>query len=305
MPADGSIQVAFDRFLLPTTVLRQSMVLRDAAGNPLTSGPLPIYDPATRTVTLANPNPAGGNWLVPDQFYKVTFPVPSGDEDNNGFRAIDRATLDPAGVREIAFKAVAPPAGGTPSPRIMRYCNEIFPLIRDRCSSSSCHGSIEPGSTKRPASGLVLDSPEGLTHTAFGHVANGANTGARAGAAAEGAIFGVDMPIIQPGNPGSSWLVYKLLLARPPITPAPDALRDPCPADKKTVTPALLAPPDVLVTPAALSDEERSVLSDAITGREMPYPPTYTALTDAEIRRVSAWIAQGARTADCSKCDTP
>jgi hypothetical protein len=42
---------------------------------------------------------------------------------------------------------------------------------------------------------------------------------------------------------------------------------------------------------------------DSMTGREMPYPPSYTPLTIEEIRRITEWITSGAVLADCSKCD--
>ena len=95
----------------------------------------------------------------------------------------------------------------------------LSPTRPGRWPRESCHhGGTAPG----PASGLRLDTPAAITATAVGRVSQEANTGAVAGPAPAGAHFGVDMPIINTGdgtgaggNPGNSWLLYKLLLAVP------------------------------------------------------------------------------------------
>ena len=47
MPADGAIQIAFDRYLLPATVNRQSMGIVDGARMALAPelAPVVVYDP--------------------------------------------------------------------------------------------------------------------------------------------------------------------------------------------------------------------------------------------------------------------
>ncbi len=57
LPADGAIQIAFDRYLLPATISRQSVILLDSAKNPVATdlAPIVLYDPIARTVTLAPP----------------------------------------------------------------------------------------------------------------------------------------------------------------------------------------------------------------------------------------------------------
>jgi hypothetical protein len=295
-PSDGVIQLAFDRYLLPSTILRQSIVLREASGRALNPGLK--YDPATRTVSLY-PETNGG-WLVQEQSYVVSFVIPKDENDPNGLRAIDRAPLDPTSVKDLGFKAGPPTGAGASSPP-MRFCNEVHPLLVDRCGSSTCHGSVDPAASAKPAAGLILDSWYGLEHTAIGRVANGANTSGSARANSAGAIFGVDMPIIDPGNPANSWLVYKLLMATP-STKKNDIVRA-CPPTSAGGQTPILDPPPVGVDPGPTSEEERNRLRDAVLGREMPYPPTYTPLTLEEIRRITTWISQGAKLNDCSKCD--
>ena len=70
MPVDGAIQVAFDRYLLPSTVNRSSFVLRDGANKLVAPDLLPVvvYDPITRTVTLLPPKQP---WLTEGQPYKL------------------------------------------------------------------------------------------------------------------------------------------------------------------------------------------------------------------------------------------
>ena len=57
MPADGAVQIAFDRYLLPATVNRQSVVIVDGANQQLGPdlAPIVLYDPIARPVTLAPP----------------------------------------------------------------------------------------------------------------------------------------------------------------------------------------------------------------------------------------------------------
>lgn len=323
----GQIEIAFDRLLDPQTVVRQAFPVRDAAGNVVAS-PLIKYDPVTRVVTIAGANATtpGGKWLEDDQFYTVTVGVPKGADDN-GLRAIDRATLDPsapASARTIAFFACSAagskcaPAVGAPvvAPPVVAvsFCDDIFPLFeaqlskvakdqsyRGHCSGSACHAA--GSAVHLPAAGLVLQTPDGIAFTAIDKPAQGS---LRAGKADESLpasrLFGVNMPIIHRGSPGTSWLLYKMLLAVPPDPASvPKAQRKECYAN--STSPALHTFP----TPAAfqpLSDAERRVLSDYVLGREMPYPShpgvdpdpdnDNFPLTLDEMERLRFWIEQGA-----------
>jgi hypothetical protein len=144
-------------------------------------------------------------------------------------------------------------------------------------------------------------------NTAIGRVSQESNTGAQAGlgSAPGTAPFGVDMPIIDPGNPGNSYLLYKLLLAAgsPALSPNPlscgGTAVTPLPLPVSQATTANPAP-----TTVALSNSERSILNDFIEGEQMPYPPN-PALAIDELERISTWIAQGAQVVPCPNCPGP
>ncbi|MEO7111540.1 MAG: hypothetical protein ABI183_13960 [Polyangiaceae bacterium] len=331
LPADGTIQLAFDRLLLPATAVRQSFILVDANKNALE--PIVTYDPVTRVVSLSNPNAGGGAWLTPGQPYSVFLQVAKMGDDESGLRAIDGAPLSASSAGEIGF-LVGAATNLVLSDSKTNFCNDVLPIFSARCSASQCHGApttipinanTDPATRERfpdgktqPAAGLLLETSTGVQATAIGRVAQGANTGALAGTAeAQGAHFGFDMPIVDPGNPSNSWLMYKLLLA----VPQPDALE----ADrdgggtgvlKNTVCTGAPLP---VVQPAPntqyelMSDDERARLGNYVLGKQMPYPPDLGAspsstdneqqnLTMPELERVRAWIAAGAVVSDCSVC---
>ena len=155
--------------------------------------------------------------------------------------------------------------------------------------------------------GLILDGRAGIEATARRKVARGANSGPQDGVARPpGHVFGVDMPIIDPGNPGNSWLLYKCLLSDPAASTAPPATRPRCDGSAPTLT----VVPSSLAQTQPWSSADRSALGVALLGHPMPYPGfTATgdliedrALTVAELERLRLWIAQGANTEDCAPC---
>ncbi|WP_394842947.1 hypothetical protein LZC95_38475 [Pendulispora brunnea] len=302
--------LAFDRLLLPSTVVRQSIYIFD--GFNVALSPTVQYDPVTRVVTLGSPRQS--EWLKPGQPYKIVFTIPSGNEDNNGLRAIDRATLDPASERVIGFFTDSAPTG-TPGPPRVDFCTDVLPIFQQHCSAGQCHG--EPGPTtpssrfpdgqSHPAAGLVLETPGGVLSTAIGigtrRVAIGSNTGPRTLPQSPGRMFGLDMPIVDPGSAANSWLLYKLLLAPPPPPGTPPSVRRKCDGSPGTPPQGGYQPP---VSYAVLSDAERARLADFIPGNRMPYPPDPASgdrrenLTVGEVQRISTWIAQGAVTNECA-----
>ncbi len=319
LPADGTLQIAFDRFLHPATVVRQSFQLRNAFGETAAS-PVVTYDPVARVVSLSSPASTPGAWLLPHQPYRVFMPVPATDDDPTGPRAVDRATLAPGQVHSIDFMTTDP--AGPPAPeRPIDFCVDVIPVFRRHCSASSCHGAPQavppserfPDGASHPAAGLVLETSVGVASTALGRVAQGSNTGPRAGSGqSPGFLFGVDMPIIDAaeshggGNPSNSWLMYKVLLGA--LRPE-DVGNDAGPATCAVGAPA---PQPVVDFPfmQPVSSAERARLGNLVLGREMPYPsntpsgaPTDNLpLTFDELERVRAWIAQGAATPECAAC---
>ncbi len=301
LPADGAVLIAFDRPLLPSTVNRQSVVLREGDGTPV-NVPIITYDPVAKTVAIANPNPGGGAWLSVGQPYRVQLVRAKLDSDG-GLRAVDRAPVDPAENTVLAFYASAPTHVVAPT---VSYCDDVLPLLQSRCSGSACHSSNpQPSGASAAAAGLILDTPLGLRSTALDRVARGANTGSRDVPRAAGPVFGVDMPLVDPGSPGTSWLLYKALLADFADVTQPPAFRASCdgtaPAAVPDFAPSVAAP---------WSATDRASIGQYVTGQSMPYP-TFTAagtpLRDAtlsygELQRLRAWIAQGADAPDCSAC---
>ncbi|MBX3190223.1 MAG: hypothetical protein KF819_24705 [Labilithrix sp.] len=305
MPADGVVQIAFDRYLNPITVNRQSVVIVDAANQPLAADQAPTvtYDPVARTVTLGPPKQP---WLTEGQPYKVIFAIPEGDSDVGGLRAIDRATLWAGQPLSYAF-FVGPPANRPVDPPVS-FCRDVLPIFYAKCNVPTCHGSSD-----RAAASLVLDTSAGVANTALSRVAQGANTGPLSGAGTPpgvGRPFGVDMPLIEPGNPGSSWLLYKIELAALPANPA---------ADPGYACTNGLLEPKVAQDFAPLAPQaqrgadaiERAILSDFILGREMPFPFASVKgyedapLTFEERQKIRIWIQnlkKGEGVPECGGC---
>jgi hypothetical protein len=214
LPANGQIVLAFDRLLQPTSITRQTFVLTNAAGT-VAYTPTLRYDPVARVVTIT-PLPDASQKLVSGQSYELIIQGPQSPGDMNGLRAIDGATLVHSPQR-IAFSVTDPTP--TPPPAItIDFCRDIFPITSVKCSLPICHGGTFP------AEGLMLDPPSGIPATAVGRVSQESNTGPRAVATPPTLLFGEDMPILDAngntnGNPGNSWLMYKILLSTP--TPEP------------------------------------------------------------------------------------
>ncbi len=323
LPADGTIQLAFDRLLLPTTAVRQSFILLDANQNALE--PIVTYDPVTRVVSLSNPNAGGGAWLNPGQPYSVFLGIAKLGDDESGLRAIDGAPLSASSAGQLGF-LVSAATGLVVSDSKTNFCNDVLPIFAARCSAGQCHGAPTtqlpserfPDGETQPAAGLLLETSAGVQATAISRVAQGSNTGPSSGIGeAPGPHFGIDMPIVDPGNPSNSWLMYKLLLA----VPQPDSLEANVDGGGSGIlinTSCAGAPAPVIQPPpntqyALISDEERARLSDYVLGKQMPYPPDLGApansvdneqqnLTMPELERVRAWIAAGAVVSDCSVC---
>ena len=214
LPANGRIELGFDRLLLPASITRQTFVLTNAAEK-VAYTPTIVYDPVARIVTIT-PLSDPGQKLVSGQSYEIVILAPQNAGDVNGLRAIDGATLSHSPQR-IAF-SVTDPTPAPPPVVTIDFCRDIFPITSVKCSLPMCHGGTEP------AAGLLLDPPRGIPATAIGRVAQGSNTGPLAAASPPTLLFGEDMPIIDAtgntnGNPGNSWLLYKILLSIPSPEP--------------------------------------------------------------------------------------
>jgi len=302
LPLGERIELFFDRLLLQASITRQTFVLTDLSGNTPGTPPTLQYDPVARAVVIYPQTP-----LMACQTYKVTMVTPQSATDANGLRAIDGATLDPSVNPVVEFQvdcagdAGADGGGGAeaaapPIPSV-DFCSQVMPIIQSKCDGSGCHGGAQP------AAGLRLDSPQAIAATAIGRVAQGSNTGARSASQPPSLLFGQDMPIVQAGTPGNSWLMYKLLMAVPS-------------ACSSTVGAAACdaSAPEVMnnVHTEAwgdMSDSERATLANMVPGREMPFPSNPSAslgigmatepLTLDELEIMNDWILEGAPVNAC------
>jgi hypothetical protein len=298
---DTPLELRFDRFLLPTTAVRQSIVYYTGrARTPALLDPrlpelTPTYDPLERVVRFTLPE---GATLAPNTLYTVEFPVagapatPPRDVPavGFGFRAFDGAPLDEQGLLRISFRtgehrsAAAPPAVPT--------CDEVVSLLRCEglgcdpgyVGCASCH--LDDG---RAPYGLRLTSREALADTAIGQVAHQTETGPTTGVPQEAAArFGSGMPLIDPLRPDNSYLLYKLLVGPSVYEPSVGEADD-C-ASAYSVTPVATGPA-CLAPSLAEIDRLRSwfVLGEAM-------PPAHVApfLHRAEARKLSEFIRAGA-----------
>jgi hypothetical protein len=307
-PPDGRIELAFDRLLLPYCINRQTFFLADKRGDFFT--PEVAYDPVARIVTITPNAP-----LEDQQFYEVHIARPTSPSDPNGLRSIDGATLDPSmGTATFTF-LVDKTQPVQPSPPVVDFCKDVLPIFESKCETGVCHAS----GVHSPM-GLLLDNPQDVAITAVGRVAQGSNTGPRSQAQPAGLTFAVDMPIVDPGpgspptgDPGHSWLLYKLLMAIPLQPPSMTVQPKFC--DGGMSAPPTMGPMH-LIPWQPLSGDERARLSNIIPGREMPFPGDPSApldqpqntLTPDELELIARWIAQpraagtGLAPASCSSC---
>jgi hypothetical protein len=271
------------------------------------------YDPVTRVVSISNPSTIPGAWLTVGSTYTLSIGVAAAGDytGGSGPRAIDNATLTTKVVE--TFQAVTP---ATPTPsadRAVDFCDDVLPIFQLRCSAGQCHGA--PLGTIAPAEGLVLETTAGIENTAINRVSQESNTGGIAGQPqGQGEQFGVDMAIVAAGNPGASWLMYKVLLGTVrPIDQGLDAGVATC-GDDASAPASVFLLPTPQPTPT-LTQSEEYILSQYVLGNQMPYPLNLPSneqtpagdyatlpLTFDELERVRAWIAQGANTETCNAC---
>jgi hypothetical protein len=86
------------------------------------------------------------------------------------------------------------------------------------CATANCHGpnpsELDPSHPTSLSMGLDLHSAEAIVRTAVGQVAHEAQTGEHADEPNVAPTrFGRAMPLIDPGSPGNSYLLYKLLVS--------------------------------------------------------------------------------------------
>lgn len=277
---DAPIEVRFDRFILPKTAVRQS--LRVYSGRPDQALLIePVYDVVERVVSY---RPALGTVFERGLLYQVELALPEESTTGFGFRAFDGAPLTESGEIPLHFSfRTARAAPTAPPPLAAPSCADALSVLTNgECSLSPCHtGPTAP-------LGLRLDSSAGLLGTAISRVARETEGPSAGTTIVDPPRFGVGMPVIDPGGPGSSYLVYKLLVKRENFGSADAACQTAHRVD---------LPEGTCIAPSAA---ERGRLGDWFVGLD-PMPPGSSALLHgpSDLRTLSDYIAAGAPTAGC------
>ena len=208
-PADCGVQIGssitlrFDRYLRASSAVRQS--IRVYTGDPSNGVGLlrPEYDVVERVVVYRITQ-----FLEPGALYTVEV-LSSDDPSGFGFQAYDGAPLE-EGAAPLKFNFFTqrnrdwlPQLPLEPIPS----CQRILDIFSNAgCTAGGCHG----GSI--PSAGLLLDRPESFAKTALNRAARQTEIGAQVGVPLQDPVrFGVQMPIVDPGQPANSYLMYKLL----------------------------------------------------------------------------------------------
>jgi hypothetical protein len=290
LPTNLAIELRFDRFLLPGGL---NAGLSLYTGNPPANGVAlqAEYDMLERVVIYRPTRRLQPNTLYTAEL--LAYPEPG-----QGFWAFDGAPLE-AGAVPLRFSfstgsgprdepaPVAPPADS---------CESIANGPLHRCAS--CHVSMPnpqaAGGYDAPPMGLDLSSTRGLHYTAVLQVAHQTETGNTAtGAGLQSpARFGVQMNIVDPGSPATSYLMYKLL--RKPENFAVASDEPGCATGYHPPVSEL----DCLPPPEAerIRLREWFALGDPMPkdGTSSIGEPIAAATTRNDLVRISAWIAGGA-----------
>ena len=290
VPTNAAIELRFDRFLLPGSGLNAGLSVY--SGNPPANGvPLiPEYDLIERVMVYRPARP-----LQPNTLYTAEL-IPSHDV-RRGFWAFDGAPLEEGEV-PLRF-SFSTGSGPRPVP-----AQSLAPL--DTCETmttgpfstcANCH-STQPGEqTTRPSfppMGLDLSTPRGLFYTAIRHVAHQTETGESISEEAfqSPVRFGVQMSIVDPGSPATSYLIYKLLQKPENFTVMADEPRCVTGYHSPVSDADCQAPPEG----ERIRLREWLVRGDPMPkdGRSANGQQIAAATTRENIVRIAAWIATGA-----------
>jgi len=300
----SSITLRFDRYLRASSAVRQSISVY--TGDPRNGIGLlrPEYDVIERVVVYRITQ-----FLEPGTLYTVE--VLSADGPSGfGFQAFDGAPLE-AGAAPLKFnfftqrnRDALPQLPLEPIPS----CQRILDIFSNAgCTAGGCHGG------NIPSAGLLLDSPEAFVETALNQVARQTEIGAQVGVPLQDPVrFGLQMPIIDPGQPANSYLMYKLLRgefsywltpedrgscsSRYSVALGPDCV--PPPAAELTrlregfVRGAAMPPPDATAPPPFGADPPGSAGAAGSAGADGVGPSG--VVLRPELREIQRFIAGGA-----------
>ena len=271
-------------------MLRQSLLVTPGRFDPQTGETpagsfffLPVWDPYERTATFhLRPR---DRW-IPDTLHTAVVLPPADPSDITGIRAFDGAPLEQRVIFSFTPSAsLSDPDVDDAGPRV-DWCDDVagvaaLPAARKAFAPcAGCHGPSDP------AAGLDLSSPEAIRRTALRVLAAEVVPLEHAGVTAETPTdFGQGMARIDPGNPGNSYLVYKLLINRENY---------PQPGDPEASDPYWERGMGPLQAP---SNDELGRLRDAFVWMEPM--PLGGGLSVSLMRSLVTWIAQGAEVRDC------
>ncbi|MBI5536848.1 MAG: hypothetical protein HY898_29270 [Deltaproteobacteria bacterium] len=245
----------------------------------------PKYNPYERTATYQLEK---GVRLNPGVLHTLVIYPPADEKDITGIRAFDGAPLEKKKtVSFMTSETVTDPSHDVDDVwPVVDWCNETvgppkLPAVRTVIGKCvGCHGGTNPMGR------MDLSSPDAIRTSSIGvlaaevvpldHVGNTSQTPM---------IFGQGMPRIDPGNPGNSYLLYKLII---------NELNYPSPGDPAASDPFWERGLPPLEPP---SNEEIQRLRDSFVWMD-PMPVGGRLLAD-DMRALVVWIAQGAHMAQC------
>jgi hypothetical protein len=276
VPIGSPIELRFDRYVLPNTVSRRAIsVYTGALDNSLFVAA--TYDVLERVVTF---RPEYGPGLTPGVVYNVELTLPDHDPNGFGLRAFDGAPLEKGRVPlKWSFRTSRVTRAAGPAAEPVSCDDALQILARGGCAR--CH----TGKTDSPY-GLALDSARGLADTAIGRPAHETSTWAIPGTTLDQPPrFGTGMALVDPGNPATSYLFYKLL-----ENPGNFGTDGGCTTGYLVPFP----PGQCLVAPSA----EREQLANWFVAGD-PMPPGHAALPGgvADLRALASFIRSS--TAQC------
>jgi hypothetical protein len=301
-----TIELRFDRYLEPDAAIRQSIVLFQRLNEddqPIGGAFLqPDYDLVERVVVYRLNRERHPDGLDPGSLYKVRVVAPA-EAGADGFKAFDGAplTADGSVALEFQFRTATAPAEWPPeqpAPTCRDMIERVFPGAG--CQSPGCHNGVEdPDCPPRmaqdpqgecvgvPRMGLRFESAPGLVETAIRRVAHQTDIGSQAGVPLQNpARVGVAMPIIDPGKPGNSYLLYKLLRRPQNFFQRFDDAGDTCRTEHLAPLPN-----DACLPPTP--EESRRLREWFVRGEPMPLNEA-AEINVQHLRDIQRWIAAGA-----------
>ncbi len=299
VPTNATLSFRFDRFLSPATANRQA--LRVYSGDPDNGTGIPfdvVYDPVERVVQYRMPS---GYSFAPNALYQLELVVPV-EPGDFGIRAFDGAPLAEGSVplRGSFFTGLGPVELEVEEPPgCAEIVSEVFMKSPASCGASGqCHASTDA------PHGLWLDGRANFAVTAVNRVARQTEVGDRSGGVPleQPKRFGVQMPLVQPGNPGNSYLLYKLLRSarsyQPCVFDENSAASSFCSIPVEacaSLYPGLPLDPGSGKCLAPSDDELERLREWFVRGEAMPIPrPVDRSLGLQQLRAISRFIAAGA-----------